>query len=901
MTLLLDPEALAARRGVAANELAPLARSLAADLAPLLGREPYIPAAKALLSRDGGRCARDGTLLEFDPHSPHRHVCPACGAEYRGEHHDRFWIYWYQLWLAERAVHAAVLHAAGMGDAHRALAVAIVDGYAERYLAYPNRDNVLGPTRPFFSTYLESIWLLQLCVAVDLLAMAGDRAVVGRAVDRIVEPSARLIADYDEGASNRQVWNNAALLAAARLLDRPDRAARIVDGPSGLLSHLRGGLLADGTWYEGENYHLFAHRGLWYGVRLAEEWGIALPRDAVRRFDEAFATPFVSALPDLTFPARRDSQYGVSLRQWRFAELCELGMARHDDERLAGALARLYLDDVPRRDTGRSRSSAEAERNVPPSALSRADLGWRSLLFARPSLPPLEPIAPRSALLEAQGLAIFRRDAGRAYAALDYGHSGGGHGHPDRLDLLLVHGDARWLDDVGTGSYVDRSLHWYRSTLAHNAPLVAGRSQEKVHGTLLAHDERGAAGWVRAEARIAPAVVVRRTVVAMPDYLVDVVEWTADDAAGAITLDLPMHVDAAVQGGGFAAAPLVGSDGTEDGFRFVHDAECRAVGASETVALSAARGDERLTGWCTPSRAAAGWRATAPGPPGSGERAFQLVRAVAAEGAVRSVWCWNDAVASVEADGDALVVRLGDGTRHAHAPTSEGWRVELHAGASRSTIDLVVGAAADRSAPAEASVPAQRDAIVLSRGVPARFTLGETDYRRSEQTWVDAGSPEATVEIEWTGESLRVRVDVPRSECTFVPAGVVNPYDNEHPDVNGDGVQLYVEGGGVRGGWMLVPEGGESVRARAIDGWDGDAVPRTSWSPSGHGYTLRCEVRLPGAVGSSVEVGLIVNEKPRDRERRRGQLVLGGGRGEFVYLRGDRIDEDRLLCFHLDD
>ena len=41
-------------------------------------------------------------------------------------------------------------------------------------LAY--RDNVLGPSRPFFSTYLESIWLLQLCVALDMLEGSGGSA-----------------------------------------------------------------------------------------------------------------------------------------------------------------------------------------------------------------------------------------------------------------------------------------------------------------------------------------------------------------------------------------------------------------------------------------------------------------------------------------------------------------------------------------------------------------------------------------------------------------------------------------------------------------------------------------------------------------------------------------------------
>jgi hypothetical protein len=36
---------------------------------------------------------------------------------------------------------------------------------------------------------------------------------------------------------------------------------------------------------------------------------------------------------------------------------------------------------------------------------------------------------------------------------------------------------------------------------------------------------------------------------------------------------------------------------------------------------------------------------------------------------------------------------------------------------------------------------------------------------------------------------------------------------------------------------------------------------------------------------------------PTTRRRRRGQLVLGGAPGEFVYLRGDREERDRLVRF----
>src|SRR5688500_4206231 len=193
--------------------------------------------------------------------------------------------------------------------------------------------------------------------------MDGDAGTLSAAVrDRVIEPSARLIASFDEGSSNRQVWNDAALIATGRLLGDNELVEKAIHGRSGLLAHLSHGLLADGSWFEGENYHVFAHRGLWYGVTMAEAAGMSLPEQLVRRFNEGYVTPWLTALPDMTLPSRRDSPYAVSLRQWRFAEMAELGLARSGDPRLGGALARLYGDDVPQRDTGRSRSAADVER-----------------------------------------------------------------------------------------------------------------------------------------------------------------------------------------------------------------------------------------------------------------------------------------------------------------------------------------------------------------------------------------------------------------------------------------------------------------------------------------------------------------------------------------------------------
>ena len=934
MSLLLDPARLDERRTAATGPLAPLLGSLRSEFARLHASPPVMPRDKARLTRAGGICPADGARLAFDPWSPHAHRCPRCGGIERGEAHYDAWLMWHQLWLAERAVHGALLHLLEGQPADRALATGLLEQYAESYLDFPNRDNALGPSRVFFSTYLVSIWLLQVCLAVDFLEEREASGSLGdRVRDRVIEPAVRMIAEFDEGASNRQVWNVVALLAAGQLLGDGAIVREAVGGRAGLMSHLAQGLLEDGSWYEGENYHMFAHRGLWYGVTMASRAGIELPPELVRRFDEGFVTPWITALPDLTMPSRRDSPHAVSMRQWRFAEMAELGVARTGDDRLRGALARLYGDDVPRRDTGRSRSAADVERNEAPSALSRADLGWRALLHALPSLGELHAMAPASAVLEGQGIGVLRRDEGRIYVALDYGHSGGGHGHPDRLGIILCDAHTRWLDDPGTGSYVDRTLHWYRSTLAHNAPLVDGRSQLRTEGWLLAFDEMTEAGWIDAAAdEIAPGVSARRSVTAMPDYIVDSFEWTS---VRPVRVELPMHADGASADVQWQAAPLDGGSGLEDGFEFVGDSE-RAVrveqGSSTSEETRAQHGALRLhpTDGATVATAhvfadpPVEWmRARAPGPPGSGARRFHIARWAGTAGRLTTVWDLRGRLETCEAANGRIVVRRRDGSLDEHERTPGGWRVTIserdHREAIAAVDRLIAGSAGfrvielrnrpagerrvgSRAMPAAASL-ARREPHLI-RATPLIFELGEAHYRRSEQSWAEAGQPRAVVAIEREGGHLGVGVRVFTAEPTFAPADAVNDMDNEHPDVNGHGVQLHIRTPGFTAAWMAVPEPADRIRLREIAGSEAGWLPDGGWQRMDDGYRLKLLLPLH-ALGDGpsrpISLDVLVNETTPARERRRGQLVLSGARGEWVYLRGDRQSPDRFIPFIIDD
>jgi hypothetical protein len=191
----------------------------------------------------------------------------------------------------------------------------------------------------------------------------------------------------------------------------------------------------------------------------------------------------------------------------------------------------------------------------------------------------------------------------------------------------------------------------------------------------------------------------------------------------------------------------------------------------------------------------------------------------------------------------------------------------------------------------------------LTAGRPLVFELGANEYRRSEEEWEDADRPAARVALALAPNELAIEIAVKKTgELTFVPRDSINRYDNEPPDINGDGVQLYVADERGASAWVLVPETGHStdVRARPIEGWATTRDIRAEWRRTTDGYSMRVRVDISaGAERHGLGLGVVVNEKPAGRERRRGQLVLGGSPGEFIYLRGDREDIDRLPRFRI--
>lgn len=152
----------------------------------------------------------------------------------------------------------------------------------------------------------------------------------------------------------------------------------------------------------------------------------------------------------------------------------------------------------------------------------------------------LATLSPRSASGEAGGDADRR-----TFLLLKYGAHGGGHGHPDKLGIILFSHGERLAPDLGTPGYgIALNDAWYRHTLSHNTVLIEGQAQPPATGRLRGfsplrrHSGRRAPGgapglacgmidaeveWpATLEAGVYAGAQLRRRIFFRPGYFVDV-------------------------------------------------------------------------------------------------------------------------------------------------------------------------------------------------------------------------------------------------------------------------------------------------------------------------------------------------------------------------------------------
>ena len=294
-----------------------------------------------------------------------------------------------------------------------------------------------------------------------------------------------------------------------------------------------------------------------------------------------------------------------------------------------------------------------------------------------------------------------------------------------------------------------------------------------------------------------------------------------------------------------------------------------------------------------------------------------LMRAHGARGTITSVWSWTGKVLVYAADRDSLEMSVDGRSRTRHRLLNDEWHVESSDGipvvlGGKRNVGQSGGSFTEERTVAVRLIPVLRQDYSIgdlhASGTGLRFELGRSQYRRTEASWEDAGSPTATVMIAATPSELLVEVSVHSGEPNFVVARESNPLDNEHPDTNSDGVQIHLKASGdddrmLVASWLMVPvPDSHTVRVSGRD--DATHVPMmATWRRTGTGWQLVSRINRAslGPADAAVGLDVIVNEMPSTRERRRGQLVMSAAKPAWAYLRGDRQEAGQLVVMTVQD
>jgi hypothetical protein len=620
-----------------------------------------------------------------------------------------------------------------------------------------------------------------------------------------------------------------------------------------------------------------------------------------------YVAPLASVLPDLTLPARGDSPFNVSLLQPRFAELWEVGWAQTDDDQIGGLLSDIYATKGSDGGDRGFAEIAEIEQHRPASTVSRRALGWKALLWMRPTPPNFDPASwrSRSVLMSSAGPAVLRPGPNR-YVALECGGTGTGHGHPDILHFTLVDREP-WFLDFGTGSYVSPTLRWHRSTLSHNAPSLVGVGQRGQRGWCSAFETVGDWAWCQGTAPelFGPEFTATRTILVGPHYVLDVVDIAAPDDA---VVDLPLHPLGAIrlpdglERHEVDRLEVYGGLGHEHGYDAIEGAvELHPPPSS----WNASRDDTTLEIRFAHREGERVYLARAQGPPtldfGDSGLADFLVRRAAGSGRWVQVYSVTPgAIMSVDAVGDHITIQRQSGALDRVERLPDGIIVTPD-GEETVTLRGMLPQPPARPSHHQTKIVRLRCALM---GEPPRLDemfwqippmaivpLGALNYRRSELEYPGESAFSARVGLCATGTRLFFAVDVRKPELVLRPEGAADPkLDNEAPDIHADGVQLFVRWD-AWAGYLVLPDPHEPrVRARAVGG-TGAEVNRVEgeWRRTASGYQMliSCDVGEVILPGQEFLVNVVINQMLPGRERRAGQLALVGG-GGWVYLRGDR-------------
>ena len=442
-------------------------------------------------------CPKHGVRLRTV--SPTQHRCPVDGEVFTGDPYDAVVIGQQHQRMAGATRDLGLAYQfTGEGRYARQAAAILLD-YAGKYASYPRHTttgkDAVGGGKVLAQTLDESVWLIPLAWGYDLVwdALAPEER--SRIETGVLLPAAAVIREHKMGVHNIQCWKNSAVGLVGLATGKEELAREAIEDPErGFRRQIREGVTDDGLWYEGSmGYHQYTLNALWPLAEAARHAGLDLYSE---RYRSALLAPLALSLPDGDPPGFNDSRgsnvtattrlYELPYARWKTPEFGAL---------LAGGEQRAFLESL----LWGAEELPRARAVIPEQSVLFRDAGF-ALLRSR---HPERPEGPQ------------RVDA----VAVRFGRHGGGHGHPDKLGIVLFGAGQLLALDPGSIAYgVPLHREWYRTTVAHNTVVVDRESQANVDGVLEKWEvlEPSGAALTAAADRAYPGVRMRRSLTLTP-------------------------------------------------------------------------------------------------------------------------------------------------------------------------------------------------------------------------------------------------------------------------------------------------------------------------------------------------------------------------------------------------
>ena len=446
--------------------------------------------------------------------SPTAHRCRKCGKVYSGWPWDDVYVNRFHERLKESVYKCGLVYAVD-GDRRCAERVkAIMLGYAERYPRYPLINNagawkegmrLRGFSRAHSQALDEAVWLCRMLPGYDFakdVFSDAERALVEK---NFLQLAVDIFRNDNFGIQNHECWHLSAYGMIGLLTGNVELVDDAINSRSGLLQQLEQGVDSDGCWFEGSwGYHFYAMLALKPIVTALWNLGYEPPP----RFKTMFDAPFGQVTPNWELPALNNSDpvaFSPKSIRKMYADLYDFAWLWWRDPRYAW-----WLGENPERE-----SDDYAKYLYGTTAISCRDGFCRF----------------ESRNYESSGFAVMRSSSEcesrdvmpENYVGIDYGPVGGGHGHCDKLNLVLYHNGDRVAEDIGCVAYSSqRQWCWYRSSLAHNELVMDGINQKRTKAKCLWYEQRFNGGVMLFDACDAyPGAKVRRAVAVDGGVVVD--------------------------------------------------------------------------------------------------------------------------------------------------------------------------------------------------------------------------------------------------------------------------------------------------------------------------------------------------------------------------------------------